>query len=188
MIDAPRRKMTEAEFLDWDSQQEGFYEFDGEYVDARSGGPWDHWAVQRNLFGLLFAGLKGQRCQPYSAGMKIRTARGIRCPDAFVVCTRIDPAAQVIDDPVVVFEIVSPGSDTLDHVQKAREYGDTPSIQRYAILEQTTQAATVFSRQGDDWAGRLVLGDTMLDLPEIGLSLPMAEIYAGALTEAEPQP
>jgi Uma2 family endonuclease len=148
-----------------------------------NGGTSAHWVIQGNLFALLKNGLGGKRCQPYPSGMKIRTAVGFRYPDAFVVCSRIDPAAQVIDDPVVVFEIVSPGSETTDHIDKNHEYAATSSIQRYVILEQSMKAATVFARHGDDWSGRLFLGDVTLALPEIDLSLAMADIYAGALPD-----
>ncbi len=49
------------------------------------------------------------------------------------------------------------------------------------ILEQDRRDATVFARQGSDWAGRPQAGDTLLELPEIGLALSMAEVYEGAL-------
>lgn len=185
MSAALQRKMTAAEFLAWDRHQEARYEFDGEDIVAMNGGSAAHWVIQGNLFALLKNGLKSHRCRPYSSGMKIRTAVGFRYPDAFVVCSRIDPAAQVIDDPVIVFEVVSPGSETTDHIEKNHEYAATASIQRYVILEQSTKAATVFARQGGDWSGRLFLGDVTLELPEAGLSLAMADIYADALPRDE---
>ena len=40
-------------------------------------------------------------------------------------------------------------------------------------------AATVFERAGDDWVGHLVTGETTLPMPELGIDLPLAELYAG---------
>ena len=40
-------------------------------------------------------------------------------------------------------------------------------------------AATVFERAGSDWIGHLVTGETMLAMPEIGVELPLAGLYAG---------
>jgi Uma2 family endonuclease len=57
----------------------------------------------------------------------------------------------VITDPVVIFEVLSPSTATTDHIVKKQEYRDTPSIQRYVMLEQDRQAATVFARTDDDW-------------------------------------
>ena len=39
------------------------------------------------------------------------------------------------------------------------------------MLEQTRQAATVFSREGEDWVGRLVLADGVLAFTAIGVEL-----------------
>ena len=46
------------------------------------------------------------------------------------------------------------------------------------MLEQTRQAATVFSRSGDDWIGHVLTGSVSLDMPEIGASVPLDAIYA----------
>jgi hypothetical protein len=34
----------------------------------------------------------------------------------------------------------------------------------------------MFARVGDDWVGHIVSGNTILDLPEIGISVPPAEL------------
>jgi Uma2 family endonuclease len=84
-----------------------------------------------------------------------------------------------VPDPVVVFEIISPSTATTDRIDKNREYRDTPSIQRYVMLEQNRQAATVFDRASGDWIGHLMEGDAVLSMPEIGVDLPLAELYDG---------
>ena len=53
------------------------------------------------------------------------------------------------------------------------------------MLEQTRQAATVFERQGDDWVGHIVVGEAVLGMPEIGVSVPLAELYEGVALAAE---
>ena len=99
----------------------------------------------------------------------------------FVVCSPIARGATVITDPVVVFEVLSPTTASTDYVVKNQEYRDTSSIQRYVMLEQDQQAATVFERAGDDWVGHVVSGDVMLAMPEIGIELPLAELYQARL-------
>jgi Uma2 family endonuclease len=106
-------------------------------------------------------------------------AGSIRYPDAFVVCSPIPRGTKVVTDPVVVFEVLSPTSSTTDRIVKNQEYRDTPSIRRHVMLEQDRQAATVFDRVGDDWAGHVVSGDVVLAMPEIGIELPLAELYEG---------
>ncbi len=66
----------------------------------------------------------------------------------------------------------------------------TPSIRRYVMLEQARRAATAFARAGDDWAGHVVTGDAVLAMAEIGVELPLAEVYAGiafATDDASPE-
>jgi Uma2 family endonuclease len=110
--------------------------------------------------------------------LKIEVAGRVRYPDAFVYCSTVPPGTTVIQDPVVVFEVVSPSTSRTDRITKLREYQGAPSIQRYVILEQDTIAATVFSRLGADWIARPLTGDETLKMPEIGIELPLAEIYA----------
>lgn len=103
----------------------------------------------------------------------------IRYPEAFVVCTPIPPRAKVVANPVVVFEVLSDGSANDDLVVKNAEYRATPSIQRYVILQQTHAAAIVFARKGEDWVTELLAGnEAVLRLPEIGIEIPLADIYA----------
>jgi Uma2 family endonuclease len=85
----------------------------------------------------------------------------------------------VVTDPVVVFEILSPSTASTDIGAKNQEYRDTPSIQRYVMLAQDRQQATVFARVGDDWVGHLVSGNAILEMPEISISVQLAELYEG---------
>jgi Uma2 family endonuclease len=111
----------------------------------------------------------------------------IRYPDAFVYCTSVPPGETVIREPVVVFEVLSPGTSRTDRIEKLREYQATPSIQRYVILEQDSIAAMVFTRHGDGWDVRPVTAGDDLAMPEIGVTLALADIYADVtLPEVEP--
>jgi hypothetical protein len=50
----------------------------------------------------------------------------------------------------------------------------------YVILPQNKAAGIVFFRKADDWMADPIAGDeSLLRLPEIGIELPLAEIYAG---------
>lgn len=60
-----------------------------------------------------------------------------------------------------------------------RDYQATPSIRRYVILEQASIGATVFAREGDNWNGTVLIEGDLLQLPGIGIALPLDECYAG---------
>jgi len=72
-----------------------------------------------------------------------RSCREYSLTGCFLSCSPQTGTATIANQPVVVFEILSPGTSRLDRIAKAREYDNTPFVQRYAIPEQTSQAATV---------------------------------------------
>ena len=182
-----RKSMSVEQFLKWEERQELRYEFDGFQPVAMTGGTSEHSAIQRNLLIALGTRLRGKPCQVHGSELKIAAAESIRYPDAFVVCTPIPRGAAVVSDPVVVFEVLSPSTATTDRIVKNQEYRDTPSVQRYVMLEQDQQAATVFTRAGDDWVGHVISGDVLLAMPEIGIEVPLAELYEGVeLAPIEP--
>jgi Uma2 family endonuclease len=177
---ALRKPMTLEAFLDWESRQPVRYEFDGFGPVAMAGGTLEQGLIQANLISALHARLRGGPCRVVGSDVKIQVGDDhIRYPEAFVLCSFPDRGATVVTQPVVVFEVLSPSAASVDHIVKNQEYRDTPSIQRYVMLEQAQMAATVFSRQGDDWVGHLVAGDAVLAMPEIGVELPLAELYEG---------
>ena len=178
---ALRKPMSLEAFLQWEERQELRYEFDGFEPVAMTGGTAEHSAIRRNLITALSTRLRGKPCQPHGSELKIAVAGSIRCPDAFVVCSPLARGTTVVTDPVVVFEVLSPSTSTTDRIVKNQEYRDTPSIPRYVMLEQDHQAATVFARQGDDWVGHVVSGEVILDMPEIGVALPLTELYDGVV-------
>ena len=183
---ALRKPMTLEQFLAWEEQQELRYEFDGFQPVAMAGGTAAHAAVQRNLIIALGVRLRGKPCRPYGSELKIEVAGRIRYPEAFVVCTPVPPRSTVVLDPVVVFEVLSDGTAHDDLVLKNAEYRATLSIQRYVILQQTHSGAIVFTRKGQDWITEIVDDTGVLRMPEIGIEIPMTEIYADIDLTTEP--
>jgi Uma2 family endonuclease len=176
---ALRQRTSLAEFLAWEARQELRDEFDGFQVHAMVGGTAAHSTIQQNLATALTNRLRGTPCRSHGSDLKIEVAGSIRYPDAFVVCTPVDPRATVVTDPVVIFEILSDSTARIDDVDRNAEYRATPSVQRYVMLEQDSQAATVFAREGDRWIGTLLTGEATLAMPELGMKLLLAELYEG---------
>ena len=172
-----RTPMTKDEFLAWETRQEPRYEFDGIRPVAMTGGSNEHNIIFSNLLGSLNQRLRGQPCRAYGATMQVEVAGRIRYPDAFVVCSPNQRGAQVFTDPVVIFEIISPSTARTDRVAKNMEYLATPSILTYVMIEQDYKAAIVQTRSGDRWISTVVAGSDRIPLPEIGIELPLDELY-----------
>jgi Uma2 family endonuclease len=173
-----QRRMSLAEFLAWEEKQELRYEFNGFQPVAMTGGTLGHETIAGTLRALLYQRLRGKPCRLWGPTTKIEVQGRIRYPDAHVNCTPVSPGDTIVPEPVVVFEVLSPSTSRTDRIEKLREYQATASIQRYVILEQDSIAATVFSRMGADWIARALTDGDVLQMPEIGIELGLAEIYA----------
>ena len=174
-----RKLMTMAEFLDWEQRQELRHEFDGFQPVAMTGGSIAHGRLQRNIAFALTGALRGTPCEFLPSDVQLRLESSVRYADGMVVCgspSGLDPG---ISNPVVLFEVISPSTAATDRIAKTREYQATPSVQRYIILEQERIAATVFARRPDGWSGQVVAAGEVLDMPEIGVSLLLDELYTG---------
>lgn len=180
--------MTLQEFLDWEEHQPIKYEFDGCHPIAMAGGTTSHARLQRNLAITIGGRLLGGACEFFGSDIKIEVVGRIRYPDGFVICSKPARDMTVHRDPVVIFEVLSDSTASRDVIAKNREYAATLSVQRYVILPQDEIAATVFERVGDDWIGHVLDAEAILKMPEIGIEVPLAELYRGVDLPSPPPP
>lgn len=175
---ALHKPMTLAAFLAWEERQPTRFEFDGFQPVAMTGGTVAHNRIMRRLHRALERRLEGQPCEPFGPDVKIVVDGRARYPDAVVSCVPQSDSAQVIESPIVVFEVLSESTSRTDRIEKVREYQVTPSILRYVILEQDSIGATVFQRRDETWAASTLTEHDRLSMPEIGVEIPLAELYA----------
>jgi Uma2 family endonuclease len=173
---AQRIPITVDEFLEWERRQELRYEFDGFAPVAMTGGSLNHSAIATRL-AIAIDGKLAPGCRFYRGDAKILAAGRVRYPDGAVTCSPIDGQSDILPNPVVVFEVLSPSTAAVDRLPKNAEYAATPSIQRYVMLEQVRIGATVFAREGDRWTGTVLLDDGVLAMPEIGVELALRDLY-----------
>ena len=171
--------MTSDEFLAWEERQELRYEFDGFGPVAMTGGTFEHDRISLNLTASLVPRLRGKPCRPCGSNLKIKVMGRIRYPDAYVACSPPVRGSTVMDDPVVIFEVLSRGTARVDLVEKNREYRATPSVTHYVMIEQESIAITVLERRGEEWLHILLVEGESLCLPVIGVEIPLAELYEG---------
>ena len=169
--------MSLEEFLVWEEAQEREWEFDGFHPVAMVGVSDAHSAIQMNLAAALVTRLRGSRCRPRS-DLKVLIGSKIRYPDALVSCTAIAPTATVAAEPVVVFEVLSKSTARTERTTKLPEYRSLESVQRYVLIEQDQAMATSYSRTDRGWVVHQFLIADILPLPEIGIEIPVSELYA----------
>ncbi len=174
--------MTRAEFFDWADARNGRYEFDGFQPVAMVGGTRNHGRIAQNIYSAIRTRLRGGPCEVLGQDAGIATiGDAVRYPDALVTCSRGPGTDRVIPGVVVVFEVLSPTSGRTDRIEKLREYRAVPSILRYVIVEYAGVGVMVFERANgdDDWTATALAADEILRMPEIGIAVPVAELYEG---------
>jgi Uma2 family endonuclease len=167
-------------FLAWEARQPERWELISGVVRMMAGGSDRHDAVCNNLRAELVGRLRGRGCWLRGPDMRLVTPAGdVAYPDAFVRCGEPDPAATHHQDPVVVFEVLSPSTASFDLTRKKRAYQTIPTLRALVYLVAEEALALIVRRHGELWQEELVEGlDATLELPEIGISLRLSDIYA----------
>lgn len=174
--------MTRDQFFDWAQAQDKRYEFDGFQPVAMTGGTRNHSRTCQNIYFALQTRLRGSGCEVLGPDAGLATVGdAVRYPDALVTCVKVPGTARLVPGVVVVFEVVSPTSGRTDRIDKLVEYRAVPSIRRYVILEYRSAGLTVFSRPegAADWSATALTADETLDMPELGIAVPVHEFYEG---------
>jgi len=182
----PPPNMTVADFLDWPGDGTGrkFQLVDG-YVRAMSPGSVTHGRIQATLARLIGNSLaaRGGPCQLVvepAVATRVRANINVRVPDLGVTCAPDAPGQQILPDPVLLIEILSPGNtaDTWDNVWS---YCTIPSVQEIAIVHSTRVLIELLRRGPDShWPEQPeeIGPGGALRLESVGFACPLSDVYA----------
>jgi Uma2 family endonuclease len=175
---------SEAEYLASELTSDIKHEYLGGVVYAMAGARNRHNRIAGRIFGTLFGRLAGKPCQPCDSDTKIRVRMPghvkFYYPDASVVCEPNPESDSFEDQPRIVFEVLSRGTRRIDEGEKKDSYLTIPSLAVYALVEQTAPVVVVHRRTDQKFVAEVYEGiDAVVPLPEIGVELPLAEIYQG---------
>ncbi len=179
----PSTRATPEEYLAAERAAETKSEYiDGE-VYAMSGASRRHNLISFNVGGELRSQLKSKPCEAYSSDMRVRIGRrAYLYPDVVVTCGEprfADDQVDTLVNPTLIIEILSPSTEGFDKGAKFDMYRTLDSLQEYLLVAQDQCHVIHYVRQSDNtW----LLSETRdlsarLDLPSIGCSLPVAEVY-----------
>jgi Uma2 family endonuclease len=156
---------------------------------AMSGASNKHHAIAFALQGMLHALLRGQRCLGYNANMKLKLPSHLGdedsefCyPDAMICCDPVDCGEArghaYRERPSVIFEVLSTNTRLFDELRKRPSFLAIPSLEVFVRLEQDRPELIVDRKVDGAWVEERLSGlDAVLQLPTIGIDLPLAEIY-----------
>jgi Uma2 family endonuclease len=177
--------MTKEAFLHWAEAQEGRYEFVEGKIVMMTGASRGHAQIASNLHGLLWSSLDRSRFAARQSDLAVETTRGLRYPDVLIEPAGADRRGYVAHNPLFAAEILSPSSLETDLREKVDEYTALSSLATYVVLAQDEPRLWLWQRGEDGTfphAGTMIEGaDSVLSVPVLGLTLPLAAIYEGVL-------
>jgi Uma2 family endonuclease len=188
MPSVAEKLMSLDEFLAWERGQSERHEFDGFTVTAMTGASIAHVKITMNLAFALRQALRGTGCRPLSSDAKVIASRSVRYPDIVVTCHPLVDRDDVVPEPVLIIEVLSPSTERVDRGRKKLDYFATDSIRQYAIVEQDERLVDLYTRTDAGWINEVITGDAALQLSSIGVELSLDTIYEDTELTATPRP
>ena len=168
-----------------------------EYLDgcvyAMAGESPDHGRICVNLTRRLAAQLDGSGCEVFSKDLKVRcgplprpggSLQGLFAyPDLVVVCGALhfhDQAQDVLLNPRVIVEVLSPSTEAFDRGEKFRRYRTwLPTLADSILVAQDRPLMDHYHRQAEGtWTLRALEGlQAQLHVPSMSCTVALAEVY-----------
>jgi Uma2 family endonuclease len=177
--------MDKAAFLAWADGREGRFELVKGHVIMMPGVSRRHGLIVGNLYIALRNQLDPQRWQVIAEFGLDAEPETLRYPDIVVDAVGGSGKDYTAISPVLVAEVLSPSTASIDLGDKAAEYLRLPSLIAYLVFSQDEPKAWVWLRGADGFAsGPQVVAGAEYSVRVEGLvvDLPLAAVYAGIPT------
>ena len=141
-----------------------------------------HQRIIKNLVVSL-AALEGRPGMSWEMlpGLGVRVSDASRPePDVLIIPTNgksSDAQGRDRSDAIVTFEVLSPSTASRDLRWKRTAYASLPTLKYYVVIAQDAVDVVVFSRENGFAERRLRSLDESIELPSLGISVKLAEIY-----------
>src|SRR5262245_17946076 len=187
-------RYTEDQYLSIERESEERHEYLDGQIFAMAGESPQHGDICTNLAGELRNQLKGKSCRLWTKYSKVRSGsmpkrldsiKGLYSyPDAVIICGKpqfLDEYQDVLINPKVIIEVLSPSTEAFDRSEKFRRYRiHNPSLTDYLVVAQDRPSIEHFARQEN---GQWIIVASAVELSEsvhiasINCELQLAEVY-----------
>jgi Uma2 family endonuclease len=138
-----------------------------------------HGQIVANTSAQLVNLLQSSPCEA-NVGVSVEAPASFLIPDVVVYCNGGDFTGEndILKDPVVIFEVLSPSTAGLDRGHKWIRYQQIQSLMHYVLIAQDRPRIEIFTRDGESW--RYIVHATLddyIDLSHIDRKLPFAALY-----------
>lgn len=192
MTAVPLTKMTLEEYLEFDFQSEGRFEyFDGEVFEMSGGSP-EHSLLASRIGFLLNRELLPKNCRVFSSDVRIKvpTMPPYRYGDVTALCE--SPVYEDIGrqrllvNPSLIVEVLSPSTEGYDRDKKFKAYKSIESLREYLLISQDEIFVTLYTKYNEKfWLQSEYETGEILKLESLDCRLSVDEIYQGIIEKNE---
>jgi Uma2 family endonuclease len=181
----PKHKMTMEEYIEFDKNNEGRWEyFDGEVIDM-AGGTLNHNQIASNISRILGNKLEEKGCRALPGDMRLKVPKALpyRYPDVVVACgeSLIEKiqGQEMLVNPLLIIEVLSSSTAQYDYSVKFTAYQSIESFQEYLLVAQDRPQVTQYVRQPDgQWLRKDIEGmESKVRFASVDCELTFSEIY-----------
>jgi Uma2 family endonuclease len=178
MADRAHKLMTVDEFLTWDDGTDTRYELVDGIIRDMAPPSNAHGTITANVVALLRTVLRDRRpCRPQAeAGIRIGDWTRWQA-DVAVTCTPVTSGSE-IDQPLLIVEVLSPGTRSHDLVRKLDDYKSLPSVVEIWMLDSERRWLQVWQRDGERWIVRDLVGSALFDSEALDAAVHLDDLYA----------
>ncbi|MBI5255089.1 MAG: Uma2 family endonuclease [Burkholderiales bacterium] len=174
--------MSAEAFLAWDAGELVRHEFVRGKLFALTGSDDRHVTVAANLYTALRIHLSGTPCRTFITDMKLRVveADAFFYPDVMVTCSPADAQQPMIkSEPVLVAEVLSPGTAAYDRGDKFAAYRTLPTLREYLLVDIDSRRCDLYRKGADGlWVLHPIGADEAVQLASVDLVLSAAALWA----------
>jgi Uma2 family endonuclease len=179
------RHYTAEEYFALEAQSNLRHEFFAGEVFAMAGESIAHNTISINITMACRQALRGKSCrvQMESIQLAVEVSRHYTYPDIVVSCDPQDQQeSRRLHSPVLIVEVLSPSTEAYDRGLKFNQYKKLPSLRHYLLVSQKTWLVEWFQLTEHGVWGHTALAEAedAVVIPELNLTLPLAQIYEEA--------
>jgi Uma2 family endonuclease len=175
------RLLSHEEYFALEQAENWRYEYRAGQVFAMAGGSESHALISSNILVGLANALRNKPCRVYGADMKLHIAQRDRFvyPDVQVLCEKGVRTRQYVENPVLIVEVLSPGTQADDRNDKFSDYRSIAALEYYLLVSQHCVRAELYEREAENrWLLTEYRGEgDGLALPRLGIELSLADLY-----------
>ena len=179
------RLLSVEEYLELEMNATTLHEYVAGEIFAMCGASAAHNVIIGNVHRALANHLHGGPCRTFLSGYKVRLKikmdEFLYYPDVMVACGREGVEKYFLRNPKVIIEVLSPSTEGTDRREKFMNYRRIPTLEEYILIAQDTPEVTIH-RRSTEWKPTVLTAlDAIGEIQSLELSLPLAQVYDGAL-------